>query len=69
MREELLHIKGVDEELANMLIADKITNQESLAELSIDELVEIQKMDRVRASEIIMAARAPWFEEKNTHKI
>jgi N utilization substance protein A len=36
---------------------------EDLAEQSIDELMEIDGMTEERAGELIMTARAPWFEE------
>jgi N utilization substance protein A len=34
-----------------------------LAEQSIDELLVIEGMNETRAGELIMTARAPWFEE------
>lgn len=34
---------------------------EDLAELSIDELLEIDGMDEERAGQLIMVARRPWF--------
>ncbi len=60
----LLAIEGVDEALANSLIDEGILTQEDLAELSIDELLDIHQMDRALAADIILAARAPWFEVK-----
>ena len=36
---------------------------EDLAEQSIDELLEIDGMEEERAGQLIMTARAPWFEE------
>jgi N utilization substance protein A len=37
---------------------------ESLAELAIPELIEIvEGLDEDEAAELIMTARAPWFEE------
>ena len=53
----------MDEELARKLAANGITTMEDLAEQSIDELLEIEGMDPVRASDLIMTARAPWFAE------
>lgn len=60
--DELLAIDGVDNDMANSLIASDINTQEDLAELSIDELIDIYTMNREEASIIILAARAPWFE-------
>ena len=34
---------------------------EDLAELAVDELIELVKMDEERAKALIMTARAPWF--------
>ena len=39
-----------------------VFGQEDLAELAVDELLEIQEMDEEQAKQLIMAARAPWFE-------
>jgi N utilization substance protein A len=36
---------------------------EDLAECATDELVEMTGIDPERASELIMTARKPWFEE------
>ena len=36
---------------------------EELAECATDELVEMTGIDAERASELIMIARKPWFEE------
>jgi len=38
---------------------------EDLAELSVDELMEVEAMDEERAGKLIMTARIPWFEEEN----
>jgi len=35
---------------------------DDLAELAIDELVELTNMDEERAKALIMTARAPWFQ-------
>jgi N utilization substance protein A len=34
---------------------------DALAELAVDELVELTAMDAERAKTLIMTARAPWF--------
>ena len=36
---------------------------EDLAECATDELVEMPGIDAEQASELIMTARKPWFEE------
>ncbi len=59
---DLLAMEEVDEELANALAVKQVCTMEDLAELAVDELMEIYSMDEERAAALIMAARAPWFE-------
>jgi transcription termination/antitermination protein NusA len=59
---DLLNMEGMDDVLALSLAAKGILNMEDLAEQSIDELMDIDGMDEVRAGKLIMTARAPWFE-------
>lgn len=60
--EDLLALTGMTEELAYKLLNHGIVTQEDLAEQSVDELTEIG-LDEKQAAELIMAARAPWFDE------
>ena len=61
--EALMSVEGVDEDLAQALIESDIATVDNLAELSIDELLEIQDMDKEQASAVIMTARENegWF--------
>ncbi len=59
--EDLLHMSGMDEELAFMLAGHGIATMDDLAELSVDDLNEIAGLDDERAAKLIMTARAPWF--------
>jgi N utilization substance protein A len=61
--EDLLNMEGMDRALAYQLAARGVVNMEDLAEQSIDDLLEIEGMDEERAGQLIMTARAPWFEE------
>ncbi|MCG7960883.1 MAG: helix-hairpin-helix domain-containing protein, partial [Candidatus Thiodiazotropha taylori] len=54
---------GMDQQLAFTLAGRGVVTMEDLAEQSIDELMEIDGMDEERAGQLIMTARAPWFEE------
>ena len=63
--EDLLQMKGMDEELAGKLAASHIVTMEDLAEQAVDELLEIEGMDEKRAAELIMTARAPWFADED----
>ncbi|MAM70151.1 MAG: transcription termination/antitermination protein NusA [Gammaproteobacteria bacterium] len=64
IKEDLLNMDGMDNELAMSLSKIGVKSMEDLAELAIDELMEINGMTEERAGELIMTARAPWFEEE-----
>jgi N utilization substance protein A len=59
--EDLLKLEGMDEDTARMLAGKGVGTQEQLADLAVDELVEMTGMDSERANQLIMTARAPWF--------
>jgi transcription termination/antitermination protein NusA len=59
--EDLLSLEGMDGQTARKLAAKGVNTQEDLADLAVDDLVEIVEMDTERARQLIMAARAPWF--------
>lgn len=61
--EDLLAMSGMDKTLAHKLAARGIVSMEDLAEQSVDDLLEIEDMAPERAAELIMTARAPWFEK------
>jgi N utilization substance protein A len=62
--EDLLQLEGMTERLAFRLAEKGVRSQEDLAELSVDELVEINEISEEDAAGLIMAARAPWFAEE-----
>ena len=59
---DLLGMKGMDKALAYELAGRGVVTMEDLAEQSVDELLEIEGLDKARAGELIMTARLPWFE-------
>jgi N utilization substance protein A len=59
---DLLELEGMDRELAFTLASRGVVTREDLAEQSVDELADIQALDAQRAAQLIMAARAHWFE-------
>lgn len=61
--EDLLAMSGMDKTLAHKLAARGIVSMEDLAEQSVDDLLGIEDMAPERAAELIMTARAPWFEK------
>jgi N utilization substance protein A len=58
---DLLTLEGMDNETARVLAAKGVTTQEDLADLAVDDLVELTGIDTERAKQLIMTARAPWF--------
>jgi N utilization substance protein A len=58
---DLLALDGMTEEMALTLAENGVNTQELLAELGVDELLELIAMPESKASALIMAARAPWF--------
>jgi len=62
-QEDLLTMEGMDQNTASLLASKGIISMEDLAELAVDELLDIVKIDEERAKELIMTARAPWFTE------
>ncbi len=59
--DDLLALDGMSERLAFRLAEKGVMTQEDLAELSVDELQEVDDMSEEDAASLIMAARAPWF--------
>ncbi|HHZ88294.1 MAG TPA: transcription termination/antitermination protein NusA [Chromatiaceae bacterium] len=62
--QDLLDLDGMDQSLAFELASRGIVTQEDLADQAVDDLLEIDGLDQERAGALIMAARAPWFEEE-----
>ena len=60
--DDLINMEGMDQELALELAKRNVLCMEDLAEQATDELMEIAGMTEERAGELIMTARAPWFE-------
>ena len=62
--EDLLSLEGMDRELAAKLADSKVFTRDDLAELAVDELVEITGLADDRARDLIMKARAHWFADE-----
>ena len=61
--DDLLNMDGMERGLAYRLAERQITTMEDLAELDVAELMDIlDDIDEERAAQLIMTARAPWFE-------
>ncbi|RUR13991.1 transcription termination factor NusA [Legionella sp. km772] len=59
--DSLLMMDGMTEDLANKLANKGISTMEDLAELSVDDLLEIDGLSEEKAGALIMKAREPWF--------
>lgn len=57
--EELLGLDGMDETIAIALADRGVKTLDDLGDLAVDELIDIEGMTEERASQLIMAARAP----------
>ena len=61
---DLLEMEGMDEHTARLLAIQEVRTMEDLADCAVDEVLEIiPSMEKTRAEELIMTARAPWFAE------
>jgi len=63
--EDLLEVEGMDDALAHALARRGVITREDLAELAIDDVIELTDIDRERAGPLIMAARAVWFQDES----
>ena len=61
--EDLLSLEGMERTLAATLAQNGILTRDDLADLAVDELVELVDIDAERAAALISVARAHWFEE------
>ena len=60
---ELLGLEGMDGELAAKLAQSGVKTRDDLADLAVDDLLEMASIDPERAKTLIMNARAHWFAE------
>jgi len=60
--EDLIGLEGMSKEIAAQLAENGIKTRDDLAELAVDELTEMTGIDEERAKELILKARAHWFE-------
>jgi N utilization substance protein A len=58
----------MDTQLAAKLAEGGIKTRDDLADLAVDELSELTKLDEEKAKKLIMAARAHWFGDDEGKK-
>lgn len=61
--DDLKTMDGMDNDLLRDLVDANITTRDDLAELAIDELIEITGVSEEEAQKMIMAAREHWFAD------
>lgn len=61
--DDLKNLEGIDDDMLRDLATAEINTRDELAELSLDELIEITGITEAQAQQIIMAARAHWFND------
>lgn len=60
--DDMMSLEGMSKEFAAKLAENGVKNRDDLAELAVDELMEMTGIDESRAKELILKARAHWFE-------
>ena len=65
--EDLATMDGMDSETVRQLAEHGIDSIEALADLAVDDLLEIIDMSEDRAKALIMTARAPWFSAEQAN--
>ena len=60
----LSNISGLSDEKIEILKNNEISDREDLADLSVDELLEMVELSKEEAGKMIMEAREPWFEKE-----
>lgn len=64
VNQDLLAIEGMSKEIAAVLTEHGVSSREALAELAVDDLLDIIDLDREQAGKFIMSARAHWFAKE-----
>lgn len=60
--DDLLALEGMSKSLAAKLAGEGVKTRDDLADLAVDELVELGGLDETSATDLITKARAHWFE-------
>ncbi len=60
---KLRSLEGMDSDLAAKLATAGVKTLDDLGDLAVDDLLEISPIESERAKDLIMKARAHWFEE------
>ena len=66
--DDLINLDGMDRHLAAMLARSGVVDRDGLADLAVDELVEMTNIDSERATTLITVARAHWFADEEAQQ-
>lgn len=61
--QNILNVEGVTSVIAAQLAENQILTRDDLADLAVDELMEMTSLDETQAKAMIMTAREHWFAE------
>lgn len=61
--QNILNVDGVTSVIAAQLAENQILTRDDLADLAVDELMEMTSLDETQAKAMIMTAREHWFAE------
>ena len=64
--DQLLDLEGMSKPLAAKLARAEICTRDDLADLAVDELIEITGIDEEQAKNLITVARAHWFADEQS---
>ncbi len=63
-QEDLLELEGMTQKMAYDLASQGVVNRERLADMAVDELVEMVQVSEEKAGQLIMTARSHWFDDE-----
>ena len=66
---DLLSLEGMNHDIAAKLADAKVFSRDDLAELATDELTEITGLSTEQAADLILKARAHWFDEETDSQV
>ena len=66
---DLLSLEGMNHDIAAKLADAKVFSRDDLAELATDELTEITGLSTEQAADLILKARAHWFDEESDAQV
>ena len=63
--DDLMALEGMTDDIAQALLAKGVVTREDLAEQATDDIVDGDALTEATAGELIMKARAHWFDQES----